>query len=182
MSVRVWSPIAGIPVRLKVEEHGDATHSVETEATVTTASGWQTLEFNFANQATGSSALNLNYNYDKASIFFNFGTTGAVAGEQTYYFDDVMFVTDVTPVNQDDVLNLISIFPNPFVETVIISNKTNTALNIRLFDMLGRELKKITSNITNIQINMSAYPSGTYFIWIENKNNNKKVCRKVVKQ
>jgi hypothetical protein len=182
MSVRVWSPIAGIPVRLKVEEHGDATHSVETEAIVTIASGWQTLEFNFANQATGSSTLNLNYNYDKASIFFNFGTTGAVAGEQTYYFDDVMFVTDVTPVNQDDVLNQISIFPNPFVETVIISNKTNTALNIRLFDMLGRELKKITSNITSIQINLAAYPSGTYFIWIENKNNNKKVCRKVVKQ
>ena len=182
MSVRVWSPIAGIPVRLKVEEHGDATHSVETEATVTIASGWQTLEFNFANQASGTSSLNLAYNYDKASIFFNFGTTGAVAGEQTYYFDDVMFVTDVTPVNQDDVLSQISIFPNPFVETVNISNKTNTALNIRLFDMLGRELKKITSNITNIQINMSAYPSGTYFIWIENKNNNKKVCRKVVKQ
>jgi hypothetical protein len=88
----------------------------------------------------------------------------------------------VTLVNQDDVLNQISIFPNPFVETVIIKNNTNTALNIRLFDMLGRELKKISSNITSIQINFSAYPSGTYFIWIENKINNKKVCRKVVKQ
>jgi hypothetical protein len=49
MNVRVWSPTAGIKVRLKVEDHND-THTVETEATVTTASGWQTLEFNFANQ------------------------------------------------------------------------------------------------------------------------------------
>ena len=91
MNVRVWSPTAGIKVRLKVEDHNDNTHTVETEATVTTASGWQTLEFNFANQATGTAALNLAFVYDKASIFFNFGVTGATAGEKTYYFDDVAF-------------------------------------------------------------------------------------------
>jgi hypothetical protein len=59
MNVRVWSPTAGIKVRLKVEDHNDNTHTVETEATVTTASGWQTLEFNFANQVAGTAALNL---------------------------------------------------------------------------------------------------------------------------
>ena len=91
MNVRVWSPHAGIQVRLKVEDKNDGTRSVETEATVTTASGWQTLEFNFANQATGTAALNLAFAYNKASIFFNFGVTGAVAGERTYYFDDVKF-------------------------------------------------------------------------------------------
>jgi hypothetical protein len=37
---------------LESRDHNDNTHTVETEATVTTASGWQTLEFNFANQAT----------------------------------------------------------------------------------------------------------------------------------
>jgi hypothetical protein len=91
MNVRVWSPHAGIPVRLKVEDKNDGTHSCETEATVTVASGWQTLEFDFANQATGTAALNLAFSYNKASIFFNFGTTGAVAGERIYYFDDVKF-------------------------------------------------------------------------------------------
>ena len=35
MSVRVWSPVAGIPVRLKVENAANPAHSVETEATVT---------------------------------------------------------------------------------------------------------------------------------------------------
>jgi hypothetical protein len=93
MSVRVWSPHAGIPVRLKVEEHANANHSVETEATVTIANGWQTLEFNFANQVAGTAAIDLTYAYDKASIFFNFGTTGATAGERTYYFDDVKFIS-----------------------------------------------------------------------------------------
>ena len=91
MNVRVWSPHAGIKVRLKVEDKNDVTKSVETEATVTTASGWQTLEFNFASQAAGTAVLNLAFNYNKVSIFFNFGVTGAVAGERTYYFDDVKF-------------------------------------------------------------------------------------------
>ncbi len=91
MTVRVWSPDAGIPVRLKVESAGDPTRSVETEAAVTTAAGWQTLTFDFANPATGTAALNLAYTYNKVSIFFNFGVTGAAAGAKTYYFDDVAF-------------------------------------------------------------------------------------------
>lgn len=37
MTVRVWSPDAGIPVRLKVETFGDPTRSVETEAVTTVA-------------------------------------------------------------------------------------------------------------------------------------------------
>ena len=90
MTVRVWSPDAGIPVRLKVEDAANGAHSVETEASVTTAGGWQTLTFNFANQVTGA-ALNLAFTYNKVSIFFNFGVDGATAGAKTYYFDDISF-------------------------------------------------------------------------------------------
>ncbi len=92
MSVRVWSPDASIPVRLKVEDAADPNKSVETEATVTTAAGWQTLTFNFANQSTGTSALNLTFNYNKATIFFDFGRPQAQAVLKTYYFDDITFV------------------------------------------------------------------------------------------
>jgi len=91
MTVRVWSPTAGTPVRLKVEQVGVPSVSVETEATTTVAMAWETLTFNFANQATGTAAISLGATYNKASIFFNFGTTGAVAGVQTYYWDDVVF-------------------------------------------------------------------------------------------
>ena len=100
MSVRVWSPNAGIKVRLKVEDFMDATKSVETEATTTVANAWETLTFDFANQATGTAAINLAFNYNKASIFFNFGVTGAVAGEKIYYFDDVKFGAAVIPPTQ----------------------------------------------------------------------------------
>jgi|GEM_PF-246913 len=97
MSVRVWSPDAAIPVRLKVEDHADPTRSVETEATTTVAGGWETLTFNFANQASGTAALNLAYAYDKASIFFDFGRPSADAVQKTYYFDDVAFVPGTPP-------------------------------------------------------------------------------------
>ncbi len=97
MSLRVWSPDAGIPVRLKVEDHTNAGISVETEATTTTAGAWETLIFNFVNQASGTTALNLANSYDKASVFFNFGTNGATAGEKTYYFDDLALYTIVVP-------------------------------------------------------------------------------------
>ncbi len=91
MSVRTWSPDAGIQVRLKVEDAADPTHSCETEATTTVAGGWETLEFDFANEAMGTAALNPAYTFDRVSIFFNFGVTGAMAGAKTYYLDNLKF-------------------------------------------------------------------------------------------
>jgi hypothetical protein len=91
MTVAVWSPTEGTPVRLKVEDSGDPTISVETEVNTTVAEEWETLTFDFSNEAPGTAELNLGYNYNKASIFFNFGTEGAAAGEQTYYWDDMEF-------------------------------------------------------------------------------------------
>ncbi len=98
MNVRVWSPHAGIQVRLKVEDHLNNTITCETEATVTIANQWQTLVFDFGNPASGTAPLNLANNYNKASIFFNFGVTGATAGERTYYFDDLKFGFEIVPV------------------------------------------------------------------------------------
>ena len=89
VTVRVYSPDVGIPVRLKVEDIADGTKSVETEAT-TTVAGWQTLTFDFANAASGTQVLNLGTAYGKATIFFNFGAVGT---GKTYYFDDVTFIT-----------------------------------------------------------------------------------------
>jgi exo-beta-1,3-glucanase (GH17 family) len=93
MTVRVYSPAAGITVRLKVEDAADPTRSVETEAVTTVAGAWETLTFDFANPVTGTAALNLAYDYNRVIIFFNFGVNGANAGAQTYYFDDIKHPT-----------------------------------------------------------------------------------------
>lgn len=90
VTARVWSPNAGIPVRLKIEDASNRDVSVETEATVTVAAGWQTLSFDFANPVVGTRALNFAATYNKVSVFFNFGQTGAQAGgAKTYYIEDI---------------------------------------------------------------------------------------------
>ena len=95
MSVRVYSPAAGIKVRLKIEDHTNNTKSVETESVTAAANTWETLIFDFNNQASGTAALNLAYNYDMASIFFDFGNTGT---GKKFYWDDVKFLaSNVTP-------------------------------------------------------------------------------------
>jgi hypothetical protein len=95
MSVRVYSPAAGIRVRLKVEDRTNNTRSVETEAMTQAANTWETLVFDFANQSSGTAAMNLSYNYDMASIFFDFGNPGT---GKIFYWDDVKFLpTNVTP-------------------------------------------------------------------------------------
>jgi hypothetical protein len=91
MSVRAWSPDANIQVRLKIEDAADPTHSCETEATVTQANAWQTLDFDFNNEAMGTAKLNPAFTFNRVSIFFNFGVDGNAAGAKTYYLDDVTF-------------------------------------------------------------------------------------------
>lgn len=92
MSVRVFSPAAGLPIRLKVEDRTAPAKSVETEAITTVANAWETLTFDFAKQVSGTPALNLSTTYNLASIFFDFGTPGS---GKTFYWDDVQFVTGV---------------------------------------------------------------------------------------
>lgn len=89
MSVRVYSPAAGLTVRLKVEDRANNTRSVETDAVTTVANTWETLVFNFANHVSGTPALNLSHTYNMASIFFDFGAAGS---GRVFHWDDVAFV------------------------------------------------------------------------------------------
>ena len=98
IKAKVYSPDAGIQVRLKVENDTAGTTSVETEATTTVANGWETLSFDFSNQVTGP-ILDTNKRYDKVTIFYDFGTMGS---GKVYYVDSVyMGVGGSAPVIPD---------------------------------------------------------------------------------
>jgi hypothetical protein len=88
MSVRVYSPAVGLKIKLKIEDKTDGNKSVETDVLTTKADEWETLVFDFANQSSGTAALNTAYTYDKASIFFDFGNAGS---GKVFYWDDVQF-------------------------------------------------------------------------------------------
>jgi hypothetical protein len=89
MTIRAYSPAAGIHIRVKVEDANDPTHSVETEALTTQANAWETLSFNFLNQAGGTAALNPAFTFSRLSIFSDFNTVPAA--NETFYFDDISF-------------------------------------------------------------------------------------------
>ena len=180
MTVRVWSPEAGATIRLKLAEHGDATHTVEAEATTTTANGWQTLEFDFANHV-GSSAIDFSYQYDLATVYFHYGKTGAAIGEKTFYFDDMQFVNTPPAMDADQVLNQISVYPNPTAQKIKVDNITGTPLNIQVIDRHGKTVKQLFSNVSVIEIDLTNLAAGYYILNIQNKLNNQRTSRKVIK-
>ena len=163
MSVRVWSPNAGIKVRLKIEDHTNSAINCETEATVTTASGWQTLEFDFANKA-GALNLDVTKNYNKVTIFFNYGVTGATAGAKTYYFDDVKFVSALSTAKFD--ASNIKMYPNPVKNTLTVEANSNIQ-KVSIYNVLGQEVmaKSPKSNAATLQI--GSLQKGVYMVKTE---------------
>ena len=129
MYARVWSPEAGTPIRLKVEDSSDPTHTCETETNTTLSGEWEVIEFNFLNQAPGtellSIGLEMGWTYNMASIFFNFGTDGATAGEKTYFFDDIQF-GEFTSNNSSIEFTNVEVFPNPTTDNWVF--KSDNAL------------------------------------------------------
>ncbi|MEY3984175.1 MAG: hypothetical protein RL160_1734, partial [Bacteroidota bacterium] len=95
ITMKVYSPDNGIVVRLKAEDPNDPTKSVETDAQTTKTNDWETLEFDFSKQATGTAAINYSYTYQKLSVFFNFGVDGPTAGTKVYYCDDIQMASAV---------------------------------------------------------------------------------------
>ena len=96
MSVRVWSPEAGVLVLFKVEEQGNPGLNAETFSYTTVAGGWETLVFDFGDPKPNTNPLQIGGNYNKASIFFDFQCNNVpastlAAADRTYYWDDVAF-------------------------------------------------------------------------------------------
>ncbi|MFN3530725.1 MAG: T9SS type A sorting domain-containing protein [Bacteroidia bacterium] len=113
ISVKVYAPASGIPVRLKTELATDPTISVETEAT-TVNSGWQTLVFDFNNQSMFTAPINFAHTYNMLSIFYDFGNVGTGA---VFYADSVYFGGNQSPqpgaVNITFMVDIGSRLPGP---------------------------------------------------------------------
>jgi hypothetical protein len=166
MTVSVWSPTAGTLIRLKVEDSDDPTHTCETQTNTTVAGGWEVLEFDFTNQAPGTESLSvglsMGWTYNMASIFFNFDTDGATAGETTYYFDNVSFGEFVTGTTNLDIEG-ITVFPNPGNSHWTVSSDNAIINLIEIFNLQGKRVLSLQPNSVISKINASNFPRGIYF-------------------
>ncbi|PZR22974.1 MAG: hypothetical protein DI539_04125 [Flavobacterium psychrophilum] len=88
VKMKVWSPAAGIPVTLKVENAADAAINFENQQLTTVANAWETITFNYG-------SIDETQDFSKLVIFFNLGTSGS--GE-SYYFDDIELTINPLPL------------------------------------------------------------------------------------
>ena len=90
VSMRVYAPAAGMPIRMKFEDASDNTKTVEAEVNTAVGNAWETLYFDFSNQVEGTAALNESTTYSKASIFFNFNAEQSEDLE--FYWDSLKWI------------------------------------------------------------------------------------------
>lgn len=89
IKLKVWSPQAGITVKMKLENLANSNINTEVDVTNSVANGWEELTFDF----TGINNAN---NYQRIVIFFNFGNAGTGL---SYYFDDIQQTSGVPVVS-----------------------------------------------------------------------------------
>ena len=85
--IKVWSPAAGIPVLLKLENLTDTNINSEATAVTTVANQWEELIYDF-------SGASMTDEYHKVVLFFNAGNPGT---GDTYYFDDIELYDGTEP-------------------------------------------------------------------------------------
>jgi len=165
MYVKVWSPEAGTPIRLKVEDSNDPTHTCETEINTSLEGEWEIMEFDFATEAPGTAALSFGlqngWTYNMASIFFNFGTDGPIAGEKTYYFDNVSFGEPLSKVEIVEIAGL-EISPNPTNNQWNISTDNQKMTAIDIFDLQGKLIQSLQTQEYFISIDATSFATGIY--------------------
>jgi hypothetical protein len=93
MTVMVYSPAAGIDIKLKLDDQSRANsgYSVETDVLTTVANQWETLTFDFSQPAAGTPAWSASNNYDLVSIFFDFGNTETGSGK-VFFWNNVILL------------------------------------------------------------------------------------------
>lgn len=87
IKMKVWSPKAGITVKIKLENLADPNINTEVDAVNTIANGWEDLVFDF----TGINNAN---NYQRLVVFFDFNVSG---DGSDYYFDDIQLTDGAEP-------------------------------------------------------------------------------------
>ncbi len=131
ISVDVYSPTAGLPVRLKAEQYMDMAQSVETQVSTTSSYEWETLTFDFTQNVPGTPNINYNSAYTILSIFLDFGNEGFMSGTTDYFYDNVSFNGNPSAVEVGQVQTA-ALYPTilPSGQPVFVRCNTPTVLTL----------------------------------------------------
>ncbi len=125
-------------------------------------------------------AVSLSSSGDTVAIgaTFNDGDTGVDSGHvRVFDLSNVLNIEDV--LSDNDIL----LYPNPASNHIIIKNTPIPILKeLTLTDIHGRYLEnhKVTTTISDIQIDLNNYSSGIYFIHIQTENSS--ITKRIIKK
>lgn len=102
ITAKVYSPLAGIPIKLKLEGPTSALTTSEIPATETVTTGWQTLSWVIP-------TADIKSGYTNVILLPHLGTVASVTPGESYYFDDISLgaPTTVTPPTVSNYLYLV---------------------------------------------------------------------------
>ena len=81
---------------------------------------------------------------------------------QTHYIDNFYFYRAATATVEDFAVNTVKMYPNPAKGFVNFSSASNEALDVAVYDMLGKEV--LRANAVQSQLNISSLNPGMYFV------------------
>ncbi len=170
-TVMVWSPRAGTPIQLKIEDRdsppdGDGNPSVFSELAVPSvgASAWEVVTFDMATAPNWDTSVG----YDQMVLFPDFGTMGM--GE-TFYFDDLRNAS-TTSLNEAELAKVqLVTFPNPVSETLNVNFDIPTSgrATLTIVNALGQTAQQVSlgdlnAGVYNESIQLSKMAAGNYFL------------------
>lgn len=172
----VWSPRAGVPFLMKVEdtnsaadENGNPSIFAEVEALTTVGNAWEVLAFDMS----GHPNFDAGNSYNQVVVFPDFGNMGA--GE-TFFIDNIGTV-DLTTTNTIDLAieRAIKIAPNPFDQQALLTwtNPENETYQIQILTITGQVIRTYNEvSGTNLIVNKNELSTGMYFLNIQDRVGN----------
>jgi hypothetical protein len=156
ISMKVWSPAAGVPILLKLENsasapdaNGNPTVFVEVIENTTTSGEWEVLNFDL----TSFEAFSTDIPYDWVIVFYDFGNPGTGA---SMYFDDIAVgeSTGVSPTEPSaaapaptfDETGVISMFSDAYTNVPVDTWLTSWSAGVlEDVSIAGNEVKKYSN-------------------------------------
>jgi beta-glucanase (GH16 family) len=175
ITMKVWSPRAGVQVLMKVEqENGAAVY--ETAVPTSTSGEWEEMTWDM-------SGAGFETQWDIITLFFDFeeGQIGDGSANFTWYFDDVYVFAGETGTSVEYGSNetpkkveLLQNYPNPFNPSTQIEYTLSQTMQVRLdvYNMMGQRMASLVDEIQhagrhNISFEASHLASGVYLYRIQ---------------
>lgn len=172
-SVMVWSPRAGVTIRLKTEDtkgpldgNNNPTIFSEVDATTTVASGWEKLTFDLSTAPT----FDAGHSYSNIVLFPDFNVMGGAADE-TFYFDNIINENAVSIDPELFAGSKFSVYPNPTASSINISYHLPLAgdVSFTVMDVMGRKVAQVAGDFKvlgdhEVSIGAESLQNGTYIL------------------